>query len=688
VASVARSFPAERVAPIGRPGVRLLLVEDSEDDAELILNTLRRAGFEPAWRRVDTAAGLREALTDSSWDAVIADYSMPGFGGMEALRLVKEIRPGLPFILASAVIGEERAVEAVRAGAHDYVMKRNLARLPLALARELGEADERRERRRAEEALRHQTRFIATLASSLGDGIVAVDAEGAVTFANAAAERVLGWRADDLAGRDFHALVHSGHAAGDACPVSRVLGSGQSCHSDDDLFRRQDDLVIPVSFTASPLHDGDDVIGAVVVFQDIRPRKRVEHAERFLSRASAALSESLELDETVARIAAIGASELADFCAVIVVDREQGSMAQASATRAGALAPLRRWQQPDDARWPWATEVILADVPTIVRDAPPELFAPALWTPPELEALTQLQPAQYVCVPMRSGSVTIGALCLLAAKSRRSLDASDQETALRLADRAAMAIAHARLYQEAQDAVRARDDFLSIASHELRTPLTPLKLHALRLLGCARDRSLGRMAPEELAKHMETAVRLVERLSLEVGNLLDVSRIVYGRVTVEAEQFDLVALVREVVGRSEIELERAKCKLELKTAERVVGRWDRMGVERIVSNLLSNAMKYGGGKPIEITVDREGNNARLIVRDYGIGIAQNQIERIFGRFERAVSGRTYGGLGLGLFIVRQFAEAHGGTVQIESAEGQGSTFTVRLPLDREESCEE
>jgi signal transduction histidine kinase len=109
-------------------------------------------------------------------------------------------------------------------------------------------------------------------------------------------------------------------------------------------------------------------------------------------------------------------------------------------------------------------------------------------------------------------------------------------------------------------------------------------------------------------------------------------------------------------------------------------------VERIVSNLLSNAMKYAAGKPIEVRVEAEGDQARLVVRDHGIGIARDQVERVFGRFERAVSARVYGGLGLGLYIVRQFAEAHGGTVEIETMEGQGSTFAVRLPLPPEESC--
>jgi signal transduction histidine kinase len=426
----------------------------------------------------------------------------------------------------------------MRAGAHDYVMKRNLARLPLALSRELTEAEDRRERRRVEEALR-----------------------------------------------------------------------------------------------------------------------RTERADRFLSRASALLSASLDLDETLARIASVAAPELADFCAVGMLEST-----------------------------PWVAAAIQADALGVARDAPPELFSSMTWTPEEHRALEKLRPAAYVCVPMHVGVETLGVLCLVSAKTRSGLGPTDIDLAQRFADRAAMAILHARLYREARDAVRARDDFLSIASHELRTPLTPLKLHMLRLRALAHEKKLGAMSDDELAKVMETSVRLVERLSLEVSNLLDVSQIVCGRVTVEPKELDLVALVRDVVDRSQIELERAHCELHLTTDVPVVGQWDGLRIERVVSNLLSNAMKYGAGKPIEITVDTEDGDARLIVRDHGIGIARDQIDRIFGRFERAVSAHRYGGLGLGLYIVRQFVEAHGGSVQVDAVEGEGSTFIVRLPFEQEESC--
>jgi signal transduction histidine kinase len=138
--------------------------------------------------------------------------------------------------------------------------------------------------------------------------------------------------------------------------------------------------------------------------------------------------------------------------------------------------------------------------------------------------------------------------------------------------------------------------------------------------------------------------------------------------------------VRDVLERAEPEAQRGHYRLQLEASQPVLGRWDPLRLDQVVTNLLSNAMKYGEGKPIEIAVWREAESALVRVRDHGIGIPLDQIDRIFGRFERAVSERAYGGLGLGLYIVRRFVEAHGGRVRVESREGEGSTFTVELPL--------
>jgi PAS domain S-box-containing protein len=229
------------------------------------------------------------------------------------------------------------------------------------------------------------------------------------------------------------------------------------------------------------------------------------------------------------------------------------------------------------------------------------------------------------------------------------------------------------LYKREQEAVRARDDFLSIASHELRTPLTPLRLQVqiLRRL-LAQGESLRR---EKLVASLDTLERQTERLGRLVSDLLDVSRITAGKLTLRRERLDLADVARDVVERY---AGASRSRIAL-TTESAPGSWDRASLEQVATNLLANAIKYGEGKPIDVTVAPRDGVAVLAVRDRGIGIAAGDVERIFGRFERATSATSYGGLGLGLYIAQQIAVAHGGRISVESAPGQGATFTVALP---------
>jgi PAS domain S-box-containing protein len=236
------------------------------------------------------------------------------------------------------------------------------------------------------------------------------------------------------------------------------------------------------------------------------------------------------------------------------------------------------------------------------------------------------------------------------------------------------------LKAQAEEGVRLRDEFLSVASHELKTPLTSLSLRLAQMKREAQGAQPGERPRERMVRHVQVAERQVKKLAELVGDLLDVSRLSTGRMKLELEPVDLCALVREVVTRFEPEAEHAGCQLELRTHPALVGRWDRLRLDQVVTNLLSNALKYGAGRPIHITVDSDGERARLTVRDEGIGIEPEDLPRIFGRFERAVSERHYGGLGLGLYVTRQFLQAMGGTVEAQSVLGQGATFTVQLPL--------
>jgi PAS domain S-box-containing protein len=234
-----------------------------------------------------------------------------------------------------------------------------------------------------------------------------------------------------------------------------------------------------------------------------------------------------------------------------------------------------------------------------------------------------------------------------------------------------------RLLRETQEAVRTRDEFLSVAAHELRTPLTALRL---RLQGVNLAlRAQGPWSPERLSQALGAADRQVERLASLVDTLLDVSQLQSQAPRLELEEVDLASVVRDAVAHSEQEAVRMGCQLVLDTLPSTPGRWDRVRMAQVVRHLLANAMKFGPGKPVEVALQSESDMAVLQVTDHGIGIAPERVEGLFQRFERAVSAKHYGGLGLGLYRVRRIVEAHGGAVTVDSVPGQGATFRVLLP---------
>ena len=237
---------------------------------------------------------------------------------------------------------------------------------------------------------------------------------------------------------------------------------------------------------------------------------------------------------------------------------------------------------------------------------------------------------------------------------------------------------HKRAEAELQRAVVHRDDFLSVASHELRTPLTSLKLEVANLARLAQ-RNQGVVPAPKLAEKLDKIDSQAERLHRLINALLDVSRIASDRLELEIDDVDLSQLAHEVVARFQDEAARAGCTLGILASAPVVGRWDRSRLEQVMTNMVTNALKYGSGKPVDVIVETVGSQARLAVRDQGVGIAPDDQQRIFDRFERASSTRSFGGIGLGLWIVREIVRAHEGEVRVESELGAGATFIVELP---------
>jgi signal transduction histidine kinase len=284
-------------------------------------------------------------------------------------------------------------------------------------------------------------------------------------------------------------------------------------------------------------------------------------------------------------------------------------------------------------------------------------------------------------VPLTARERILGTITLAFAASDRRHGPTELRIALDFAARSALAVDNARLYQEARDAAQVREDFLSVAGHELKTPLTAAQINLELVARAARRARFDEDGEgEPLTRRVALVERQMSRLGVLVDQLLDVSRLTSGRIALDLEEVELGALGHEVVGRVREEAARARTTLTVAAPEPVVGQWDRARVDQLLSNLLSNAMKYGAGCPVELEIRAQADQSALVVvRDRGVGIAPENQARIFRKFERAVSDRHFGGLGLGLWICREIVEAMRGTIQVESSPGRGATFTVRLP---------
>jgi signal transduction histidine kinase len=237
----------------------------------------------------------------------------------------------------------------------------------------------------------------------------------------------------------------------------------------------------------------------------------------------------------------------------------------------------------------------------------------------------------------------------------------------------------ARLAQ-AQEMIRMRDDFLSIASHELKTPLTTLQLQIDSILR-ASHRKGAPIAAAVLMERAEFIDSALRRLAKLIDQLLDITRITSGRLALDLTEADLNTLVRNMVEQHRDQAAHARCKLELHpTPERLKGFWDPLRIEEVITNLLSNAVKYGAGGRVDITTAAGSDGAAILtVADQGIGIAPENHQRIFERFQRVASHPDRRGFGLGLWISRQIVEAHGGIIRVSSRLGEGAAFIVELP---------
>jgi signal transduction histidine kinase len=429
-------------------------------------------------------------------------------------------------------------------------------------------------------------------------------------------------------------------------------------------------------------------------------RAAAEAAEarlRFLAAAGAALAESLDYETTLRKLADVAVPQLADWSSVSAMDGSGVFRRIAVVTRDTAKAHFAREYElnfpPLDHRAGRHVEVLQSGRSVLVPVVEDSMLCAAAQNDEHLRVMRGLGVRSCLMVPVVSRGKVIALLNLTRSEPGREYGPGDVTLAEELAARAALAVDNAMLYQEQirarleaqsqrdrlqsltadlHEALQARDDFLSIAGHELRTPLAAMLLQIQSTHRFARKEG----APPRVVERLEKANASGCRLQTLVDQLLDVSRIRSGRLTLEPERTDLVELAREVVARHAD----TGSALSVEAPEELVGLWDRSRLDQVVTNLVSNAIKYGEGKPVEVRLSRVAERAVLRITDRGIGIPEAEQQKIFERFERAAGAKEYAGLGLGLWITKQVVAASGGTIEVKSAPGNGTTFTVTLPL--------
>ncbi len=417
----------------------------------------------------------------------------------------------------------------------------------------------------------------------------------------------------------------------------------------------------------------------VITRAQVRARAAAEESDRrsaLLAEVAGVLSSSLDGTEMLTGAAALVSLGTDAACAVELLEPD-GAVRSFLAVPGPDEPRIETRRRPGHPEHIGLDRAITADRSRMLAHTDPALDR---LLPEDFLALLGAAARSAVLVPLRARGRAIGSLSLVWTAPRRRQLPADLATAQDLGRLIAAAADNAQLYRDAQDAIRVRDEFLSVASHELKTPLTSLQLQVQSILRALERGRAAALTPDALRDKAGLIDSSVQRMSNLISSLLDIARITSGRLVLSPADTDLSALARDVCARFSDEARAADVPLVASIEDGVVGRWDAQRLDQIVSNLLSNAIKYGPGQPVDVTLERRGDVARLEVRDRGIGVPPEDQARIFDQFERAVSTRNYGGFGLGLWISRQIVEAHGGSIAVTSEPGQGATFTVTLPL--------
>ena len=535
-------------------------------------------------------------------------------------------------------------------------------------------------------------RLLPVIFDSIADGVTVLDRAGTIRYANAAAARLMGYeRASELVGRSsdrvtsrFDLLADDGRPLDLSVLPTRRAYTGEPNPEATVRFRtkgsEQDQWsLVRARLLEGPSPDQDLVITS---FQDITAIKQAEHRLSFLLQASALLGETAAYHDALRRIAWLVVPSVADWCAFDVIvggdTVERVAMAQADPELLRAAEEIeRRW--PADASQPSALQEVRRLQHSVhLRDMTDEMLAEGARDTEHLEALRGMRLRELLTIPLIGRGQVFGAISVGHSTPRPPLSPEEVAMLEDLGRRAGAAVDAALLLAESQETLRLQEEFMAVTSHDMRTPLAAVRGYAqLALRHLAGEQQDLESVERWLGDIEESSTRLTNLVS----EFMDVTLLRAGEeVPLQLQPTDLVAMARERVREYQAAADEHQFSVR-SDQESIVGNWDPARIGRVVDNLLGNAVKFSPeGGAIEVVMAANQDDATLAVIDHGIGIAPQDLSRIFLPMYRGANARTVAGTGLGLAGSRRLAELMGGGITVKSRLGKGSTFTVVLPL--------
>jgi len=663
--------------------IRILFIDDSEDDVWVLLQEIRKANYTPVYERVFTPSAMEQALAEREWDVIICDYQMPRFNAPVALRILRQSELDIPFIVVSGAIVEETGIAVMRAGAHDYVMKDNLARLVPAIEREIAEAVNRRERKKAEKrALR-----LGQILDNSSNEIYVFDFRSRTFIqVNRSACENLGYSADELAQMSLLNIQPELMPEQFDAYLNALLKEQEEEIAFETVHCRKNGTTYPAEVHLHLSRSETPPIFIAIV-RDITERKQAEEALRVtldkitdLYRISRSIGTMRTIDDI---LAALLNSQYLNVSEAIILLFEKPDENNAPEQHRIHTVVRRNSTSENSNSHPLpftsypAIHLVSRDNSVLVEN----VKADSRLSPKVRQQLLAANVQRMMLFPLRNSSAWYGALALHFANSQpwNSHDVRHMEG---LVDQVLIAIdnvfllnSEARARAEAEQANQLKMRFLAMISHELRTPLTTIKGFSTTLL--AEDVV---WEADQQRRFLTIVDQETDKLTDLIEQLLDLSRLQAGTLRIAPKPYAFQQVLDEAMVHLNV----------LTTNHRLIiqtdGQLPTLNVDsqriaQVLENLVANSVKYSPhSTDIRLTAKFMGNHLQVDVTDQGIGIPPDEHKHIFDAFHQIKRQNNASGAGLGLAICKGLIEAHGGNIWIQETNSSGTTISFSLPL--------